>query len=135
MPPILNSHAHAHGKTAVAACFVQVSRLSYGSWVTFKAQIGAPTAYDIMARAYAAGVNFFDNAEAYSAGGAETVMGEAIATGIEKKTWRREDLVISTKLFFGAETPGPNGRGLSRKHIVEGLRASLKRMRLDYVGW
>jgi len=111
---------------------LRVSRLSYGAWVTFNTQLDAKAAYDIMARCFKAGINLFDNAETYSNGAAETVMGEAIKIGEEKKTWERSDLVVTTKIFFGTKD-GPNSRGLSRKHIVEGLQASLKRLQLDYV--
>jgi voltage-dependent potassium channel beta subunit len=106
---------------------LQVSALSFGAWVTFGDQIGIETAYELMDTAYAAGVNFFDNAEAYAGGKAESMMGEVI----KKAGWKRSDLVISTKIFWGGR--GPNDRGLSRKHIVEGLRASLQRLQLDYV--
>lgn len=105
---------------------------SFGSWVTFKNQVDVGTAYDLMSSAYDAGVNFFDNAETYSAGQAETIMGEAIKIGEAARKWSRTDLIITTKIFFGT-TPGPNNKGLSRKHIVEGLRASLARLQLSYV--
>jgi voltage-dependent potassium channel beta subunit len=72
-------------------------------------------------------VNFFDNAEAYSRGEAERVMGNVI----KKADWKRSDLVISTKIFWGGR--GPNDRGLSRKHIIEGTKASLERLQLDYI--
>jgi voltage-dependent potassium channel beta subunit len=95
--------------------------------------------YAMMKLAFEHGVNFFDNAEAYGGGLAETNMGAAIAKGIADGTWSREDLVITTKIFFGARSftelheAGPNDCGLSRKHIVEGTKASLKRLQLDYV--
>jgi voltage-dependent potassium channel beta subunit len=72
-------------------------------------------------------VNFFDNAEAYAGGQAETVMGNVI----ERAGWKRNDLVVSTKIFWGGR--GPNDGGLSRKHIIEGTDAALKRLRMDYV--
>jgi voltage-dependent potassium channel beta subunit len=80
-----------------------------------------------MQAAYDAGVNFFDNAEVYANGNAETVMGAVI----KKAGWKRSDLVISTKIFWGGD--GPNNSGLSRKHLFEGLHASLKRLQMDYV--
>jgi len=80
-----------------------------------------------MQAAREAGVNFFDNAEAYADGKAEVVMGNVI----RKLGWKRSDLVVSTKVFWGGE--GPNDRGLSWKHIVEGLDASLARLQMDYV--
>lgn len=110
-----------------------VSRLSFGSWVTFKNQVGASTAYELMKLAYEAGINFFDNAEAYAAGEAEVLMGEAVRQGVADKVWTREAILLSTKIFFGTAGAGPNAKGLSRKHIVEGTRASLARLGLSYV--
>lgn len=106
---------------------LKVSALSLGAWVTYGEQVGEDLAYDCMTAAYEAGVNFFDNAEAYADGQAEIVMGNVI----KKTGWKRSDLVISTKIFWGGD--GPNDRGLSRKHILEGTDASLKRLQLDYV--
>ena len=111
---------------------LRVSKLSYGAWVTFGTQIGVDEAYKLMKKAYEAGVNLFDNAEAYAAGEAEVVMGECVKRGISDKVWERSDLILTTKIFFGTKN-GPNARGLSRKHIVEGTQASLKRFQLDYV--
>ena len=110
------------GKTGL-----KVSALSFGSWVTFGPQLDEDLALACMTAAREAGVNFFDNAEVYANGESEKLMGKALA----KSGWRREDLVISTKLFWGGD--GPNDRGLSRKHIMEGICASLDRMELDYV--
>lgn len=106
---------------------LQVSELSFGSWVTFSTQIGENTAQDCMQAAYDAGVNFFDNAEGYASGASEVMMGNVIRSA----GWKRSDLVISTKIFWGGS--GPNDRGLSRKHVIEGTNASLARMQLDYV--
>ena len=106
---------------------LQVSALSFGAWVTFGQQIGEDNALESMEAAYQAGVNFFDNAEVYANGKAETVMGNVI----KKAGWKRSDLIISTKVFWGGD--GPNDTGLSRKHIVEGTRASLARLQMDYV--
>ncbi len=116
---------------------LKVSALSFGAWVTFQDQLDVAKAHDCMAAAYDAGINFFDNAEVYAGGWAETIMGQVI----NKAGWRRDDLVISTKIFWGG-TPqgpgqpfqsGPNDRGLSRKHIIEGTDAALKRLDLEYV--
>jgi voltage-dependent potassium channel beta subunit len=106
---------------------LKVSALSLGAWVTYGGQVGEESAYECMKAAYEAGVNFFDNAEAYASGNAEIVMGNVI----KKIGWKRTDLVISTKIFWGGD--GPNQSGLSRKHIIEGLDASLKRLQMDYV--
>lgn len=106
---------------------LKVSVLSFGSWVTFGNQLDEERALRCMAAAYDAGVNFFDNAEVYADGQAEILMGKAV----RKAGWKRSDLVISTKLFWGGD--GPNDMGLSRKRILEGTDASLKRMGLDYV--
>jgi voltage-dependent potassium channel beta subunit len=106
---------------------LQVSALSFGSWVTFGAQVDVDKALELMKIAYDAGVNFFDNAEVYASGDAEIIMGKAI----KKAGWKQEDLVLSTKIFWGGD--GPNHRGLSRKHILEGMNNSLKRMDLEYV--
>ena len=106
---------------------LKVSALSFGAWVTFGDQMQVDQAYACMQAAYAAGVNFFDNAEVYAAGEAEVIMGEVL----RKAGWARKDLVISTKIFWGGE--GLNDRGLSRKHLLEGCDASLKRLGLEYV--
>lgn len=106
---------------------LKVSALSFGSWVTFGSQVGVDEAYEMMTAAYQAGVNFFDNAEAYNDGTAEVIMGEVI----KRAGWERESIVLSTKIFWGGE--GPNDRGLSRKHIIEGLDASLGRLQVQYV--
>lgn len=106
---------------------LQVSALSLGAWVTYGGQVGEQVAYDCMTAAYQAGVNFFDNAEVYADGNAEIVMGNVL----KKTGWKRSDLVISTKIFWGGS--GPNDSGLSRKHVIEGTEASLARLQLDYV--
>lgn len=113
---------------------LQVSVFSLGTWVTWGEQVDAELAYSLATTAYAAGVNFFDTAEVYGGGAAETILGAVIARGIAEGVWTRSDLVISTKLFFGDQSSTrPNRRGLSRKHITQGLAASLARLRLDYV--
>lgn len=106
---------------------LKVSTLSYGSWVTFGQQVDIDRAAEMMKIAYDAGVNFFDNAEAYAKGQSEIIMGKAL----KKLGWKRSDLVLSTKIFWGGE--GPNDRGLSRKHILEGTKAALERLQVDYV--
>jgi voltage-dependent potassium channel beta subunit len=106
---------------------LKVSALSFGAWVTFGDQIGEDVASACMRIAYEAGVNFFDNAEVYAQGRAETMMGSII----KKMGWKRSDLVLSTKIFWGGS--GPNDQGLSRKHILEGTEAALRRLQTDYV--
>jgi len=106
---------------------LKVSALSFGAWVTFGEQADVDLAYECMKVAYEHGVNFFDNAEAYENGDAEEIMGKVI----QKAGWKRSDLVLSTKIFWGGE--GPNESGLSYKHIMEGTRAALDRMQTDYV--
>jgi len=106
---------------------LKISALSLGAWITYGGQVGEEVATQCMQAAYEAGVNFFDNAEAYAGGSAETVMGNVI----KKAGWKRSDLVISTKIFWGGK--GPNDNGLSRKHLLEGVDASLKRLQMEYV--
>jgi voltage-dependent potassium channel beta subunit len=106
---------------------LKVSELSFGSWVTFGTQIDVEKAYQLMKLAFDSGINFFDNAEAYASGESEIIMGKVL----QKAGWKRSDLVISTKIFWGGS--GPNDTGLSRKHIIEGTDAALKRLQLEYV--
>jgi len=105
---------------------LKLSALSLGAWVTFGNQIDEKAAADILHAAYDNGVNYFDNADVYAAGKAETVMGRAI------RGLPRTSLVVSSKVFWES-MPGPNGRGLSRKHILESCHASLKRLGTDYL--
>ena len=106
---------------------LKVSALSFGAWVSFGPQLDEAKAAACMHAAYDAGVNFFDNAEVYADGVAEEIMGAVLA----RAGWKRSDYLVSTKIFWGGE--GPNDRGLSRKHVVEGTEAALKRLRLDHV--
>ena len=110
------------GKTGL-----KVSELSLGSWVTYGGQVGDEAAKVCMVAAYDAGVNFFDGAEVYAKGEAERSMGRVL----KQVGWRRESLVLSTKLFWGGE--GPNDVGLSHKHVLEGFHAALKRWQVDYL--
>ncbi len=108
---------------------IQVSELSFGSWVTFHNQSGIKSAVTMMAAAYDAGVNFFDNAETYAAGKSEEIMGAAL----KKLGWRRGSYLVSTKLFWGLHD-GPNEQNtLNRKYLIEAIDGSLQRMNLDYV--
>jgi len=106
---------------------LKVSVLSLGAWTTWGLAIDDETAFNCMKTAFDLGCNFFDNAEVYGDGKAEETMGKCI----QRLGKPRSQLVISTKIFWGGKTI--NDKGLSRKHIIEGLDASLKRLQLDYV--
>jgi voltage-dependent potassium channel beta subunit len=108
---------------------LQVSALSFGSWVTFGKQIGDSTADELMSIAYENGVNFFDNAEIYARGKSETVMGNIL----KKKGWARSSWCVSSKVYFGYEEGKPNQTGLSRKHLMEGCHAAMRRLQVDYI--
>ena len=108
---------------------LKVSELSFGSWVTYGNQVDTKSAVDCMAAAWDAGVNFFDNAEVYAKGMSETIMGEAL----KQLGWRRAQMVISTKFFWGVND-GPNEKNtLNRKYLMQAIDGSLKRLQLDYV--
>lgn len=112
------------GKTGI-----QVSELSFGSWVTFHNQSGVDEAVEMMGAAYEAGVNFFDNAQVYAGGKSEEVMGAAL----KKLGWRRSSYLVSTKLYWGLNE-GPNEQNtLNRKFLIEGIDGSLKRLDMDHV--
>mgnify|MGYP006087299451 FL=1 len=106
---------------------VQVSALSFGSWVTFGNQVDKKIAQRCMEYAYDNGVNFFDNAEVYAKGQSEIVMGEIL----KNAGWNRDSYLVSSKVFWGGELP--NQKGLSRKHITEACHAALKRLQVDYL--
>lgn len=115
------------GKTGL-----QLSVLSYGSWVTFAKQIDDSVSDRLMGLAYDNGVNFFDNAEVYSKGESEKMMGRVL----KGKNWERSSYVVSSKVFFGwhgGDTNKPNQKGLSRKHIVEACDEALERLQMDYL--
>jgi voltage-dependent potassium channel beta subunit len=108
---------------------LKLSELSFGSWVTYGNQLGEASARECMAAAHDAGVNFFDNAEVYAHGEAETLMGDAL----RKLAWRRASYVISTKFYWGLHD-GPNERNtLNRKYLMQAIDGSLARLRLAYV--
>lgn len=106
---------------------LQVSALSYGSWVTFAKQVDVGAAKEMLTAAYDAGVNFFDNAEGYEQGRSELVMGQAI----EELGWGRDSYIVSSKVFWGGQKP--TQRGLSAKHVTDAAHAALKRLRVDYL--
>lgn len=108
---------------------IQVSELSLGSWLTFRDRSALDDTVEIMATAFDAGVNFFDNAEVYAGGKAEEIMGAAL----KKLGWRRASYLVSTKLYWGLHA-GPNQENtLNRKYLLEGIAGSLKRLDMDYV--
>jgi voltage-dependent potassium channel beta subunit len=109
---------------------LKLSTLSYGAWVTFGRQVGRKEARELLALAYDHGVNYFDNAETYSAGDAERVMGDALAD----LGWPRDSWCVSSKVYFGAVAdPKPTQSGLSRKHVAEACEQALARLKVDYL--
>ncbi len=108
---------------------LKLSELSFGSWVTYGNQVDARAARELMAAAWDAGVNFFDNAEIYARGGAETIMGE----GLKALAWPRQKFVVSTKFYWGL-ADGPNEKNtLNRKYLRHAIEGSLRRLQLDYI--
>ena len=111
---------------------LQVSELSLGSWVTYHNQVDAAAAREMLAAAFDAGVNFFDNAEVYAAGESERLMGEAI----KALKWPRLHYVVSTKFFWGLDRNGQAANRkdtLNRKYLMQAIDGSLKRMGLDFI--
>lgn len=109
---------------------LQLSALSFGAWVTFGTKVDRNGARELLACAYDRGVNFFDNAETYSRGEAERIMGDALAD----LRFPRDSWCVSSKVYFGsAKDPAPTQRGLSRKHVVEACHQALQRLRVDYL--
>jgi voltage-dependent potassium channel beta subunit len=110
---------------------LQVSLLSYGSWVSFSKQINDKTAEELMSIAYDSGVNFFDNAEVYALGESEKMMGRIL----KKKKWDRTSFVVSSKAYFGwrGKDNKPNQTGNNRKHLVEACNEALQRLQVDYL--
>ena len=114
------------GKTGL-----QLSALSFGSWITFHKQINDGIADELMGIAYDAGINFFDNAEVYAAGESEKMMGRVLSN----KKWDRTSIVLSSKAYFGwrGKANKPNQTGLSRKHLTEACHEAIKRLETDYL--
>ena len=113
----------------LGASGLRVSELSFGSWVTYGNQMETDLARECMAAAYDAGVNFFDNAEVYAKGRAETIMGAAL----KKMGWRRASYLVATKFYWGLHD-GPNEKNtLNRKYLMQAIDGSLARFGLDYV--
>lgn len=114
------------GKTGL-----QLSTLSFGSWVSFHKQIDDSIADELMGIAYDNGINFFDNAEVYALGESEKMMGRVL----KKKNWDRTSYVVSSKAFWGwrGKENKPNQSGLSRKHLFEACHEALGRLQVDYL--
>jgi voltage-dependent potassium channel beta subunit len=108
---------------------LQVSILSFGSWVTFGPQLDGGLAADCMGAAREAGVNFFDNAEAYSGGESERIMGDAI----RRLGWPRHSYVLSTKVYWGIHGGVNMTNTLNRKYLMQAIDGSLERFGLDFV--
>jgi len=110
---------------------LQVSALSFGSWVSFSKQINDKVADELMGIAFDNGINFFDNAEIYSLGESEKMMGRVI----KKKKWDRSSFLVSSKVFWGwrGKDNKPNQTGLSRKHVIEACNEALVRLQVDYL--
>jgi len=110
---------------------LQLSIVSFGSWVSFKNQIQDKIADELMGIAYDNGINFFDNSEAYANGESEKMMGRVL----KKKNWDRSSFTVSSKVFFGihGKENKPNQQGLSRKHVMEACDAALQRLQVDYL--
>ena len=106
---------------------LKLSALSFGSWVTFKAQVDDRLALEMLQVAYDAGVNFFDNAEVYADGESELIMGRAL----RKLGWGRDTYCVSSKVYWGGKLP--TQRGLSRKHVHDACHAALHRLQVDYL--
>lgn len=114
------------GKTGL-----QLSVLSFGSWVSFHKQISDSIADELMGIAYDNGINFFDNAEVYALGESEKMMGRVL----KNKNWDRTSYTISSKAYFGwrGKQNKPNQTGLSRKHLTEACHEALQRLQTDYL--
>ena len=110
---------------------LQLSVLSFGSWVSFSKQVNDKVADELMGIAYDNGINFFDNAEVYAGGESEKMMGRVL----NKKKWDRTSYTVSSKAFFGwrGKENKPNQSGLSRKHLTEACNEALVRLQVDYL--
>ncbi len=108
---------------------LQVSVLSFGSWVSFDNQLKDDAAMECMQTAYDAGCNFFDNAEAYAAGESEAIMGRVIS----ELGWRRQTYVLSSKFFWGIERVPNMVNTLNRKYLMQAIDGSLERLGVDFL--
>jgi voltage-dependent potassium channel beta subunit len=108
---------------------LKISELSFGSWVTYGNQVDTRAARELMAVAFDAGVNFFDNAEIYAKGDSEVIMGKVL----KELGWPRIKYVVSTKFYWGMRTCANDNNTLNRKYLLDAIDGSLKRLQLDYV--
>ena len=111
---------------------VRVSALSLGSWVTYHNQVGTDAAVEMLAAAFDAGVNFFDNAEVYAGGHSETIMGQAL----KRLGWPRLNYLVSTKFYWGLDRSGEGVNRkdtLNRKYLMQAIDGSLRRFGLEHV--
>jgi voltage-dependent potassium channel beta subunit len=108
---------------------LKVSELSFGSWVTYGNQVDTRAARELMAAAFDAGVNFFDNAEIYAKGDSEVIMGKVL----KELGWPRIKYVVSTKFYWGMRTCANDNNTLNRKYLLDAIDGSLRRLQLDYV--
>lgn len=110
---------------------LQVSVLSFGSWVSFSQQVNDKLADELMGIAYDNGINFFDNAEVYAQGESEKIMGRVL----KRKKWERSSYLVSSKAFFGwhGKENKPNQTGNNRKHLIEACNEALQRLQVDYL--
>lgn len=111
---------------------LQVSEMSFGSWITFATQIGKDAAKELMVTAYDNGVNFFDNAEVYADGKSEALMGEIL----NDLQWSRDSYLVSSKAYFGIRglrDSKPTQKGNTRKHLTEACHQALKRLQVEYL--
>ena len=111
---------------------VRVSALSLGSWVTYHNQVGTDAAVEMLAAAFDAGVNFYDNAEVYAGGHSETIMGQAL----KRLGWPRLNYLVSTKFYWGLDRSGEGVNRkdtLNRKYLMQAIDGSLRRLGLEHV--
>ena len=113
----------------LGATGLKVSVIGLGTWLTIGDTVNGTTVKDCLQAARSNGVNFFDTAEEYAGGKAESELGAAL----QELGWPRDEYVVSTKIYFGTGSEEPNTWGLSRKHVVEGLKSSLRRLQSPYV--
>lgn len=111
----------------LGASGLKITQITYGNWLTHGSQVENDVATACVSAALDAGITTFDTADAYANGAAEQVLGAAL------KSQRRESLEIFTKVYWPVGPKGPNDAGLSRKHIMEGINGSLRRLGMDYV--